>query len=212
MIQTNSISDTTAKADPVVRLAIFAKTPVAGKVKTRLAASIGHAKALNCYERLLVNTIAVAMPFNPEIWFEGNRRDISWSRELRSIKQPEGDLGRRMLVAFADGVDVLIGVDCPEMSTEYIQSAIDRLQETDVVLGPVEDGGYCLIASRHAHSKIFEGIDWGTSRVLSQTLERIDQLNLTVSLLPTTWDLDVAADYDRWLTATESGDEIALEP
>ena len=203
MIPTNSISAITAETESHVRVAVFAKTPVLGKVKTRLAASIGCDAALKCYECLLVNTLAAATPFNPEIWFDGDPADIGWPSELRSIKQTDGDLGMRMQSAFADGVDVLIGVDCPEMTTAYIQHAIDCLNRADVVLGPVEDGGYCLIAMQTPHLEIFEGIDWSTSKVLVQTVDKINQLGLTVSLLPMTWDVDELSDYERWQTAKE---------
>ena len=123
-------------------LAVFARAPVLGAVKSRLAISIGEEAAFECYRKLLENTVEAAMPFESEIWIEGDIADLSWARGLPVRWQGTGDLGVRMLAAFSDGVKVLIGTDIPAMSASYIEQAFALLEENDLVVGPTEDGGY----------------------------------------------------------------------
>ena len=181
------------------RLAGFARAPVLGAVKSRLAISIGEEAAFDCYRKLLENTVEAAMPFESEIWIEGDIADLSWARGLPIRRQGAGDLGVRMLAAFNDGVKVLIGTDIPAMSASYIEQAFASLEENDVVVGPTEDGGYCLMAMREPHEQLFAGITWGTSSVLASTLARAENLN--VGLCDVLWDVDIEADYRRWLVS-----------
>ena len=116
------------------RLAVFARAPVLGAVKSRLAISIGEEAAFECYRKLLENTVEAAMPFESEIWIEGDIADLSWARGLPVRWQGAGDLGLRRLAAFNDGVKVLIGTDIPAMSASYIEQAFASLEENDVVV------------------------------------------------------------------------------
>ena len=133
------------------RLAVFARAPIFGEVKSRLALSIGENAALSCYRKLLDNTVAAVMPFESEIWIEGNPHEVSWAQGLPIRRQGIGDLGIRMLAAFADGVKVLVGTDIPAISTSYIEHAFALMEEHDVVVGPTEDGGYWLLAMHEPH-------------------------------------------------------------
>ena len=184
------------------RLAVFARAPVLGAVKSRLAISIGEEAAFECYRKLLENTVEAAMPFESEIWIEGDIADLSWARGLPVRWQGTGDLGLRMLAAFNDGVKVLIGTDIPAMSASYIEQAFASLEENDVVVGPTEDGGYCLMAMHEPHEHLFAGITWGTSSVLASTLARAENLN--VGLCDVLWDVDIEADYRRWLVSDQA--------
>lgn len=184
------------------RLAVFARAPVLGAVKSRLAISIGEEAAFECYRKLLENTVEAAMPFESEIWIEGDIADLSWARGLPVRWQGAGDLGLRMLAAFNDGVKVLIGTDIPAMSASYIEQAFASLEENDVVVGPTEDGGYCLMAMHEPHEHLFAGITWGTSSVLASTLARAENLN--VGLCDVLWDVDIEADYRRWLVSDQA--------
>ena len=181
------------------RVAVFARIPVLGQVKTRLAAEIGNPAALDCYQKLLQIAIDVASNYHAEIWFD---RDSASSKNLYGTLtnkvQPPGDLGVRMFAAFSEGVEVVIGSDIPCLTTEYVGKAIDSLKESDLVLGPVEDGGYCLIAMQRPHRELFLGIDWGTSRVLDQTLEIARGMGLQVKLMPKLRDIDSVQDYLWW--------------
>ena len=181
------------------RLAVFARAPVFGAVKRRLALSVGENAALDCYRKLLDNTVEAVMPFESEIWMAGELADLSWTRGLPVRRQGVGELGIRMLAAFTDGVKVLVGTDIPAMSARYIEHAYVLLEDHDVVVGPTEDGGYCLLAMHEPHESLFKGITWGSSSVLASTLARAENLN--VGFCEMLWDVDVEEDYCRWLTS-----------
>lgn len=100
--------------------------------------------------------------------------------------------------AMGTGVKVIIGGDCPVFDETYLRSAFDTLKSRDVVLGPVEDGGYFLIGMNRPHPVLFKDICWGSSEVLAQTLSQTQAHDLSVAQLPTLWDLDDESDYIRW--------------
>ena len=85
------------------------------------------------------------------------------------------------------------------MSANYVAQAEAALASADVVLGPAEDGGYVLIGCSRAVPEIFRGIEWGTNRVLEQTLKSASQAQLRVTLLNTLWDVDRPEDWRRFL-------------
>jgi glycosyltransferase A (GT-A) superfamily protein (DUF2064 family) len=87
--------------------------------------------------------------------------------------------------------------DGPTVPAAYLEQAIARLQEADVVLGPSEDGGYYLIGLKQARPELFRDIEWSTERVTAQTLARIHTLGLNGALLPSWYDVDRPADLDR---------------
>lgn len=182
------------------RLAIFARAPVSGRVKTRLAGSVGEEAALAAYRELLALTLHRLAPgtgrFAPEIWIDGERSALASWRGFRMVEQPNGDLGERMAAAFEDGVSALVGTDIPLMTADYVEQALDALAHSDLVLGPTEDGGYCLVAMNSPQAGIFEGIPWSSPQVLTATLEAAKELS--VELLEPLWDVDDATDLARW--------------
>ena len=121
----------------------------------------------------------------------------------RLLAQPEGDLGRRLLAAFeaalADGArtPVLIGSDSPTLPSNLLRAGQRLLANHDVVVGPAEDGGYYLVGMNRLQPAIFEGIDWGESVVLEQTLARAASAGLRVATLPYWYDIDTADDLAR---------------
>ena len=117
---------------------------------------------------------------------------------LRLVEQPEADLGERMLAALRAGARVVVGTDIPRMDSAYIEEALRRLENADIVLGPVEDGGYCLVAMNAPRASLFHGIEWGADDVLERTIARAAEAQLSVSLLETLWDVDAPDDYVRW--------------
>ena len=196
------------------RLAIFARVPVHGRVKTRLAAGVGADAALRIYEALLASTLQKLARgrgvFEPEIWVDGDvdafarwqrRSDAIGHRErcLPLMAQCEGDLGQRMAWAFDEGVNVLVGTDIPDMTASYVEEAVAALRVAEVVLGPTEDGGYCLIGMNAPRGELFEGIPWGSADVLRSTLYAASTLR--VELLDPMWDVDDAGDLARWHAA-----------
>lgn len=186
-------------ADPP-RLAIFARAPVRGRVKTRLARSVGEEAALAAYRDLLVLTLHRLAPgtgrFAPEIWIDGERSTLASWRCFHIVEQPSGTLGERMAAAFEDGVTALVGTDIPLMTAGYVEQALGALVRSDLVLGPTEDGGYCLVAMNSPQEEIFEGVPWSSPQVLAATLAAAK--GLRVKLLEPLWDVDDAEDLARW--------------
>lgn len=193
------------------RIVVFAKAPVPGRCKTRLAAGLGARRAAAVYRSLLARTVAEAVAAEAapvELWcapdarhpfFRALRRD--YGVVLR--RQPRGDLGRRMHGAFRAVLSgapdaVMVGGDCPVLSGEYLRAALAALRNgADAVFGPAEDGGYALVGLREAHARLFRGVHWGGPRVMAQTRRRVAALGLRAVYLPTVWDVDMAADFRR---------------
>ena len=189
------------RAPPARRLAIFVRAPVRGRVKTRLVRDVGEDAAFAAYQELLAGTLTELAPgrgdFAPEIWVAGHAPQVDgWRRRFPVFRQPGGDLGARMAAAFADGVSVLVGCDIPHLAAGHVDLALRLLGEADVVIGPTEDGGYCLIAMNAARPALFAAIPWGTKQVLTATLAAAG--TLSVRLLDPLWDVDDGADLVRW--------------
>ncbi len=182
------------------RVAVFAKVPRLGHVKTRLGESIGTEAALECYTEMLESAIRATSGYPMELWFD-EEPNADWaSRGIALRRQSGNDLGERMLNALSDGVELIVGSDIPELNAEYVNRACGLLLESDVVIGPTEDGGYCLIGMRQPHPWLFQDIEWSTPRVFERTLSIAGQLRLSVSLLDTLWDVDDLDDYRRWMS------------
>lgn len=186
------------------RVAVFVRAPELGKVKTRLARVLGEPAALRAYVELVESTLGALEEgtFDCELWFDGPQNDHlrRWRSDhvLPAFKQPETDLGGRMLAAVTAGVKAVVGSDIPPLDAAYVEESLARLAGADVVLGPVEDGGYCLIGMNEPHPELFRSIEWSTDTVVEQTLSRAAAAGLDVALLDTLWDVDDHADYVRW--------------
>lgn len=192
------------------RIALFAKVPKLGAVKTRLASVIGPEAALDCYLQLLERAIEATACFETEVWFDGEVGSEWTERSLTLKQQHGGDLGERMHAAFVDGVALLVGSDIPLISTRYIERAMGLLDSSDVVLGPTEDGGYCLIGMKCPAEELFAGVEWGTSKVFEQTMDASRRIGAKVAVLPKLWDVDEYSDYQRWL-AMRTSPQLPLE-
>ena len=186
------------------RVAVFARAPELGRVKTRLAETLGEAAALEAYLELVEGTLRALEEgaFCCELWMDGgyNRHVKRWQSDygLAVFRQPEADLGARMLAALEAGAKVVVGTDIPVLDAAYVEEALSRLAQADVVLGPVEDGGYCLVGMRMPRPELFRSIAWSTDIVVEQTLSRAAAAGLDVALLETLWDVDDYSDYVRW--------------
>ena len=184
------------------RLIIMTKYPEPGKTKTRLIPVLGSQGAADLHRQLGLNTIEVAAEFDPEIRYAGGDADRmrNWLGDFRFVNQGGGDLGDRMLRAFADGFAndslgccdrmVMIGTDCPEIDTALIRNAFAMLLTTDLVLGPATDGGYYLIGMRSFYPQLFRTIVWSTETVFAETLAIANQNQISYQLLPTLSDID----------------------
>jgi uncharacterized protein len=186
-------------------ISILAKAPVPGTTKTRLIPSIGAHAAAVLQERLTeraVSTALAAATGRVTLWCAPDPGHVSFRELVRHHnvmlkRQPDGDLGARML-ATINGPTLVIGSDCPALTPQHLRDAADALRgDADVVLIPAEDGGYVLIGTRVAHPQLFTGMTWGTDTVLTETRTRIAALGLKCTELPTLWDVDIEADLAR---------------
>ncbi len=185
-------------------LLIFAKHPVPNQVKTRLAAGIGHEKALQVYEALLAHTLATVLPIDADKHvFYGNEvpeNDIWSEAGFNRDLQDGADLGDRMAHAFAfafrKGYEkvVVIGTDCPEITPEILTHAFRQLDNNEVVVGPATDGGYYLLGMRRFYPDLFKEIPWSTDEVFKLTRNALRAKSISFSLLPELHDIDVVED------------------
>lgn len=188
---------------------LMAKFPEPGKVKTRLASSIGNDKALTVYQWLLKNTLAngVRPDSTYQLGLFVHPPDKTAQLETHSpghrfyLPQQGESLGERMLNAltclfsnFKSKKTILIGADIPDISHKIIDTAFDRLDGHDVVFGPTDDGGYYLIGMKQLHKTFFQNIPWGTAEVLKQSISAAQSEQLSFSLLTTLKDVDTDED------------------
>lgn len=187
-------------------VALFTRALERGRVKTRLAASIGDDAALALHSALLERTVAAlrdAGDFDLAIHVDGAVGTLpAW--RLPVIPQVAGDLGTRMAAATASivaqgRVAVVVGSDCPLLGASHVRAAVAAIEAgADVVVNPAEDGGYVLIAMSRLQHGLFEYIAWGTDQVLETTRRRVRALGLVLAELETLWDVDDAAGYARY--------------
>jgi len=196
---------------PNARLLIFAKAPVAGQVKTRLIPPLSAVEAAQLHARFIRRTLDVACESNlcpVQLWCSPRLHHPFFVDCRRSFpvvlhNQCGGDLGERMRQAAASALTesdyaLLIGCDCPTLTTEYLQQALTALKKGyNAVLGPAEDGGYVLLGLRHAEPELFSGIAWGTDAVLDSTRSRLRRLQWRWDELPEQWDVDRPEDLVR---------------
>ncbi len=191
-----------------VAIAILAKAPLPGFSKTRLASALGADGAAALQARLIeraVETARAACIGPVTLWAAPDQRHpvfqaIAAVPGVAVAVQPDGDLGQRMhaVLAAAAGPAIVIGTDCPILRPDHLRAAADALVGgIDVVVIPVDDGGYALIGARAADERLFAGIPWSTADVMAHTRRRLDQLSLSWRELPQLWDVDVPDDLER---------------
>lgn len=188
-------------------LVVFARNPVLGKVKTRLAAEIGDHQALLVYLQLLEHTHKVAdeVAADVQVHYTDSIDEfglLDYFKFKKMLQQGE-HLGARMYNAIEGGLDagyskvVLIGSDCIELTAEIVEDAFTVLDSHDCVLGPANDGGYYLIGLKIARDFLFEDKPWGTADVLLDTIIDLQNAQMSFSLLPTLNDVDTKKDLDQ---------------
>ena len=198
----------------MTRIVIFAKAPQPGSVKTRLIPALGADGAAGLARRLLAHTVSQALAANvgevelcmspaplAPAW-----RGVALPNGIEQTAQGEGDLGERMAravsrnthdaVAALQGV-MLVGTDCPALTTLLLQQAAQQLEHHDAVLLPAHDGGYVLLGLKSPCPELFEHMAWSTSVVAAQSLRRMAALNMRVWQGPTLYDIDEPADLQH---------------
>ena len=191
-------------------LIVFVRHPELGKVKTRLAASIGDEATLIIYKKLLQHTFNITNSIDADkyvFYSDAIISDDLWSSSrYYKLLQQNTDLGNRMKAAFGEVFQngyqkvCIIGSDCYELSSSIIQQAFDTLNAHDLIIGPAKDGGYYLLAMKDEVKDIFQNIEWSTEKVLQQTIEVINQKGHSYYLLPQLSDVDTIEDMPQhWI-------------
>ncbi len=189
-------------------LLIFVKNPALGKVKTRLAKTIGETNALKIYQYLLYHTMEITYNMDTVDKFLFYNEFIptkdEWPPNMYQKDLQHGnDLGEKMKNAFKEAFDenykkvALIMPDCPKMTDTLIEKAYKALEDHDFVLGPTNDGGYYLVGMKEFTPALFDNKTYSTDKVLEDTIEEIKSLNKTWFKLPELVDVDMEEDLGR---------------
>jgi rSAM/selenodomain-associated transferase 1 len=186
-------------------LIIFTRNPELGKVKTRLAKSVGDETALEIYQFLLDKTKEVTQGLDcTKVIFYSKEigQDDIWDRNLYEKEVQFGsDLGVKMKNAFETGFDnnydkvLVIGSDLYDLEASHINEAFEELDNSDVVIGPALDGGYYLLGLKKVYPEIFKNKSWGTSSVRKDTLKNLEKVD--VHLLAMLNDVDIIEDIEH---------------
>ena len=187
------------------RVIVFARAPVLGQVKTRLARVVGEARALELYRWCGATLMDQLRDDRWQRWVAFTPSDLRDETERwlgpchRWIAQRQGDLGERLTAAResafseGDGPVLLVGTDCLGVTAERVAEALRALATHDAVLGPAYDGGYYLLGLNRP-LPVFDGVAWSTDAVAEETRERLRLAGASWAELPTERDLDEAAD------------------
>lgn len=199
-----------------VSFLIFVKYPIAGRVKTRLAASIGDRAAALLYRdfvQIFIQKISRINQVDCTIYFDPPEEEVAVRRWLGDrysyLPQPPGDLGDRLRWGFNRQLKyytrvIAFGSDSPDLPMEYIQNACDALHTHPLAIGPTDDGGYYLIGLNQLYPELFQDIPWSTPDVFDKTIAFAQSISLSPIILPRWYDVDVLADFNRLLASNDT--------
>ncbi len=191
------------------KLILFSRYPVPGQAKTRLIPSLGPQGAAALQKRMTEVTVETVRSLRQtrdvdfEIRYAGGKRDLlqQWLGPGTIYQdQGQGDLGERMRLALAESFNggaarvIIIGADCPAITREHLDQSFSLLAGNDLVLGPASDGGYYLIGLAGEHSLLFDDMEWGSSSVFKDTINRAAAAGLQTALLEKLADIDLPGD------------------
>jgi rSAM/selenodomain-associated transferase 1 len=206
-------------------LAVMAKAPDPGMVKTRLVPPLSTTQAAELYRALLLDQLdhlATLPAIDLYVAYTPAAASVRFEelvpRHYRCFPQRSGDLGARMEHCCAElwrrghSSAILLGSDLPPVPAGIIKQACDSLApaKSRVVLGPSRDGGYYLIGLNQPMPEIFRGMMWSQPRVLSETVERLSRLGIKACILPEWFDVDTAEDLDRLHRISEPAVRAAM--
>jgi len=201
-------------------IAIFARAPIPGKVKTRLAGAIGAEAAASLYAAMLRDTLSLAKQARSEVSVVYTPQDAfdpgpySLRQYWQGARQPQinGDLGDRMLACIgqlqAAGAEqvVLIGSDSPDLPSSFIDEAFTVLHRSQLVVGPATDGGFYLLgAAGLVPDELLQGVAWSTASTLSQVTANARRLGQSLEVLPQWNDVDTIKDLQRLIEQEKTG-------
>ncbi len=205
---------------------IFARYPEIGKVKTRLAKSLGENNALSFYKICAEHTFSECLKFSSNTTsinvFYSDKQDenkiIKWIGNEFLLKEQYGkDLGEKMKNAFEDvfrsGSEkvIIIGTDLPEISYQIINEAFSFLDNFDSIIGPTNDGGYYLLGLKTQLDFLFDDIMWSTDEVFEKTLTRLKENNNSIKILKQMVDIDTEDDLSEWLNLNSKNSYLKKE-
>ena len=186
-------------------LIIFTRNPELGKVKTRLASTIGDEKALEIYKELLLHTMETTRNLEGDVFVFYDKKieenDIWPNETYHKFVQSGEDLGEKMQNAFQKLFDlkyqncIIIGSDLFDLNEKLISDAFQILDLNDVVIGPAEDGGYYLLGLKKIIPEIFKNKKWGTSSVFKDTIKDLE--NLKIEYTKKLNDIDTFEDLEK---------------
>lgn len=194
-----------------IAVAIMAKAPQAGEVKTRLCPPLSAREAAELYRCFLLDKIEQVRMLNgasPAIAYtpaEGRPFFEEVAPDFILLPQSGADLGARLVSSldqlFAKGYAGAFAIDSdtPSLPVGFLQQALDLIARPDIdlVLGPCEDGGYYLIGLRQLHRELFENMPWSTAQVMPETIRRTETKGLKIACLPSWFDIDTPDDLER---------------
>ena len=195
---------------PITKLLIFAKYPEPGQVMTRLCPPLTPDQAASVQRacvRLLCERAFRSWPVRPVLVISPDDAERGF-REFTGpyvpmMPQGNGHLGDRLTraarTALEDGTPevLIIRTDSPTVSDEMIEAAQAALKKSDVVIGPRDDGGFYLIGLKRFGEGMFNGIEWGSDRVTTQSVDRLKSCGMSVGMLDPWYDIGRLADLER---------------
>ena len=195
------------QANTFTRIAIFCKHPTPGKVKTRLAASIGEPEAAAIYKQLLDYTVDTAKssglpvslwisPSDQKDWFQSHYPDVE------ILCQCDGHLGKRLQLAATTHHQrgeawIFLGSDCPTLTEHDLVDTSKALQSHDVVIGPSQDGGYWMVAGKQPHPELWTDMPWSEPTLFQATIDVINHHNHRHLSMRQQSDMDTLEDLRR---------------
>jgi rSAM/selenodomain-associated transferase 1 len=193
---------------------LFTRFPELGRVKTRLIPTLGETVTTNLHRRMTerMHKLLACGSSEPQSQWQGRicytggslAMMQSWLGDALPFEEQEpGDLGQRIYSAMTASFErgntkvVVIGSDCPDLSTKHLNEAFGALEQISLVIGPATDGGYYLLGLRdQVTPTLFENIAWGTEGVFQQTLDRAKQTAHSVAVLTSLQDVDLPSDVE----------------
>lgn len=198
-----------ARQKQALTVAVFAKYPAPGRVKTRLQPLLGAQRCAEFARYLLLNTLDKLHGVPTVVWTDGadpaQWDDLLQGREVTRCVQPQGHLGQRMQAAVEthlkhSEVVVLLGPDAVQFTRRHLNTLVKKARRTGLAIVPALDGGYVALACTRCEPAIFSGqINWGSSSVAMQTREALATCNSRAQWLPAQIDIDEPADYAKAL-------------
>ena len=193
---------------------VFAKPPRPGEVKTRLAAEIGAGEAARLATAFLEDTLVSLRRLPLRVVLASTEPGVSSPLADEWWIQGDGELGERLERMLRRALGhapwaAAIGADSPGFPLAAIEEAESMLRSVDVALGPADDGGFYLIATRRCPLEMFAGVTWSEPDTLLQVERRLRTLGLSTARVARWFDVDTLESLRRLLGLVARGEVTA---